>query len=146
MEILEYQPSNTMFCSCEPKILIFPFNITSLLPSPDIQPSFHSTRHRQTRMQSLRIPLPIIPQILPENRIPNHRFERNPIVVRDIAINPLAQHVFLLGPFQSSHTQPRKVGSPACAVRLDVHEERGLDVSVNVRPIRIPVIVVFILI
>ena len=97
-------------------------------------------------MQRFQVPFPIFSQILPKYCIPYHRFKSNSIIIRNITIDPLAQFLLLLGSFEGLQIQAREVGTSSSAIGLDVDEEGGLDVAVNVRSIRVPVVMIFILV
>lgn len=96
-------------------------------------------------MQRLHIPNPTL-QILPEDRISHHGLKSHSIIIRHIAINPLTQRLLLLRPFQLLQAQAGEVSAATSAIGLDVDEERRLDVAIDIRTIRVPIIVIFVLI
>lgn len=106
--------------------------------------SFHSSQ--APRMQRLQMPLPVAPQIFSKNRIATHGHKRHAIIVRHVAINPLTQPLLFLRPLQRYQIQAREVGPASSTIRLDVDEEGAFDVAVDVRPVGIPVRVVFVLV
>lgn len=77
-------------------------------------------------MPRLRIPRPISPQILPKDRIPLNRLERNPFHVtltRTLTLQkptPRLPH----GP-----PQPRKIGPTPLTLRPQIHHKRAEPVS-----------------
>jgi hypothetical protein len=83
-------------------------------------------------------PLPI--QIPPKNRIPRNRLKCNPGTQLLITIHPLAPLLVFQG------FQTREVRATTRAVGLDVDEVGAIDVAIQGRGVREPIVVVPVLV
>jgi hypothetical protein len=108
-----------------PSSLLLRWYIPHLQPTPNIQTNLTSTRNRQTRMPALRIPAPILPQVLPIHSIPCNRFENNAFFQPLIFVSCiLTSALDELAPFVPHRPwQARKMRTATCAVRGKIHHE-----------------------
>lgn len=104
-----------------------------LIPTPNIQTNLRPLRNGIRRMPRLGIPRPISPQILPKDRIPLNRLERNSFLLLPTSVFTLTLILITLQkptpslPHRPSQT--RKIRTPTFTVRSQIHHKRAYPVT-----------------